>query len=514
VTALLGVRVALERSALSGSREALARALGGSREGPVCTLVLPREKPAAAADALLAECEFQTADLARALGVEPPRRVTAYVYRSAAEKRRLVGASATEYAKPWLRELHLVDAPLPHPLLRHELVHVVGAEIAGGLLGVPARGVVLVSAGLVEGLAAALETPRGRFTVHEWSRAARELGLLPDVARIVGPAGFYAEPPARAYTAAGSFLAFLVERHGADRVREAYRTGDLEAALGLPLRALAAEWDGYLATVELPAGALAAARSRLGRKSLFARPCAREVAALEAGAAAAAARGRAGDACALYAEAARRSGSAAALKAAADVRARAGDLDGAARGYAEARAAAPPDDVALSASLAAAEGDLAWRRADPAAAVARWESALGAHPDRADARLLHAKIAAARDPALGEAVRPWLLGEGDAAAALAGIARVPHPLAAYLAGRAHATRGEAAAAIAPLERAAAGELPGPIAREAALLLGEARCASGARAEGEETLRRLAAPGASAADRARAEEALRRCAYGR
>jgi hypothetical protein len=510
--ALGGARAALEASGLSGSRAAVTAALGARREGPRCTLVLPAEKPAAAAEALLAECEFQLADLSRALDVTPPPRVTAYVYRSAAEKRRLVGAAATEYAKPWLREIHLVDAPLPHPLLRHELVHAVAAEVAGGPLGVPARALVLVSAGLVEGLAAALETPRGRFTVHEWSRAAKDLGLLPDVAAIVGPTGFYAEPPARAYAAAGSFLAYVLERHGAGTVREAYRSGDVAAATGVPLAALAAEWRRFLDGVDLAPELVEAARARLERRSIFARPCAREVAALEARAATAAAAGRAGEACALHERAAERSGGAASLRAAGDVRARAGDLDGAARSYAAARAAARPGDRALRAALAAAEGDLAWRRGDLGAAGTAWGEALAERPDRAEARLLEAKLVAAADPELGPAARPLLLGDGDAAVALARVARVRHPLAAYLVGRALASRGEAAAAVPELERAAAGPLPTAVGLEALLLLGGARCASGARGAGEATLRPLAAAAPSAADRARAEESLRRCAF--
>src|SRR6266542_2730536 len=512
--AAAGGDTALESLGLSGSRAALSRALGGRREGARCTLVLPAEKPAAAADALLAECEFQVADVARALGVPPPARVVAYVYRSSEEKRRLVGAGATEYAKPWLGEVHVVDAPLPHPVLRHELVHAVGAAIAGGPLGMPARDVVLVSAGLVEGLAAALETPRGRFTVHEWSRAARDLGLLPYVAGIVGPAGFYAQPPARAYTAAGSFLAFLLERYGAARVREAYRTGDVAAATGVPLRALADGWSRFLDGIEPPPGLITQARAQLGRRSLFARPCAREVATLEARAATAAAAGRSADACALYEAAAARSGSAATSKAAGDVRARAGDLGGAAEAYRAATVAAGEQDGALRAAIAASEGDLAWRRDEVAAAVTAWTAALATHPDCAEARLLEAKLVAAADPALGPAARPYLLGDGDPTVALARVARVPHPLAAYLTGRALATRGEAAAAIPELERAAAARLPPALAREAALLLGEARCAGGRRGEGEATLRTLAAPPASAADRARAEESLRRCAFSR
>ena len=177
--ALAGARYAATRSCSPATRDGIARALGGRREGPRCTLLFPAEKPAAAAGALLAECEFHAADFARALGLAAPPRVTVTVYRSAAEKRRLVGAAATEFAKPWLGEVHVVDSPSPHPLLRHELVHAVAGAIAKGPLRVPARAGVLPSPGLVEGLAVALEVPRGDWTIHEWSRAARDLGLPP-----------------------------------------------------------------------------------------------------------------------------------------------------------------------------------------------------------------------------------------------------------------------------------------------------------------------------------------------
>jgi hypothetical protein len=194
------------------------------------------------------------------------------------------------------------------------------------------------------------------------------------------------------------------------------------------------------------------------------------------------------------------------------VRARAGDLDRAEESY-RAAALAAGDDVVLRAAIASAEGDLAWRRGEVAAAIASWSAALGAHPDRAEERLLEAKIVAAGDEALSTAAQPLLLGEGDPGVALARVALVSHPLSAYLVGRALASRGEAAAAIPPLERGAAGSLPGALGREAVFLLAQARCASGARSAGEASLRALASGAASAADRARAAEALRRCTGG-
>jgi hypothetical protein len=510
--AVLAARAARDALALSGDRDGIARALGGRRDGPRCTLLLPAEKPAAAADALLAECEFHAGDLARALGLPAPPRVTVTVYRSAAEKRRLVGAAATEFAKPWLGEVHVVDSPSPHPLLRHELVHAVAGAIAKGPLRVPARAGVLPSAGLVEGLAVALEVPRGDWTIHEWSRAARDLGFLPDVAAIVGPAGFWSQAPARAYTAAGSFLAFLAERHGAEKVVRAYRDGDVASSLGASLESLVAEWHAFLDGVAVPPGLEEVARARFERRSLFARRCAREAAALASGAAAAAGAGRTAEACRLW----RRFGdfgeAAAAEKAAGDTLARGGDLDGAAAAYASARAQAGPGDDALRAALAAAEGDLAWRRGDLAAAERGWAEALAARPDRPEARLLEAKRAAAADGALGAAARAYLLGEGDPALALARVARVQRPLAAYLVGRALLARGEARAAIPELARADAGPLPPVLALEARTLRAEARCLAGEEDAGAAVFEALAASAGGQAERARAEAGLRRCRF--
>jgi hypothetical protein len=501
---LLSATIVPRRSLMGGdARAAIADALGARRDGPRCTLHLPAEKPAAAAGELLAECEFHVADVAAALGIADPPRVTVFVYRSAEEKRRMVGAAGTDYTKPWLAEIHLGDAPLPHPVLRHEIVHAVASAIADGPLRVPARGGVAVSMGLVEGLAVALEEPRGAWTPHEWSRAARDLGYLPDLGRALGPAGFWSQAPARAYTAAGSFLGFLLARYGPGPIAAAYRSGDLAGALGRPLPELIADWQRTLDATAVPEQLAAAARARLSRPSIFERRCAREVALLSVAAGAAAGAGRSGEACALYAREAELTGSAAPFKARGDVLARAGDMEGARASYRDAAARAAEDDLALRGALARAEGDLAWREGDLAGAAAAWSRALEARPDRAEERLLQAKLAAIRDPALGAEARPYLLGIGDPAAALARLARVDRPLAAYLVGRALLARGERAAAGAELASAVAGDLPPAIALEARLALAEARCAPEPASVG--ILEREA-------DRARLAAARRRCAF--
>ncbi len=493
------------------SRAHVAGALGASRQGARCRIVFPAEKRPEEAERLLRDCELDTTLVTSALEIERPPKVTAYFYRSAAEKRRLVGAGRTDYTKPWLAEVHLVDAPAPHPVLRHELVHALASAFATGPLRVPARAGVLVSAGLVEGLAVAVDLPRGEWTAHEWTRAMRDLGLMPGLAGIIGPAGFFGAPPARAYTVAGSFLAFLLERHGAAPVKRVYGGTTFAQAFGKPLEALAAEWSAFLDGVVVPPALRAAADARFRRESLFARACAREVAGLEARADDLSRSGRPQEAVSLLRRAADLSGDPGDLRAAGDALRRSGDLEAAERAYLDALSRAHGRS-ALEGALQAVLGDLSWKRGDTAAAAERYRAALMLDPDPTEARLLAAKIAASEDPPLGEATAPWLLQLGDPAIALARVARSNAPLAEYLAGRAFLARGAPRLAERALSRIAKSSgLPGEaFTVEARRLLAEAQCAAGEWDRAAAGFSGLARNARGVAERLRAADAARRC----
>jgi hypothetical protein len=157
------------------------------------------------------------------------------------------------------------------------------------------------------------------------------------------------------------------------------------------------------------------------------------------------------------------------------------------------------------ARLRAAEGDLLWRRNDPAGAIHAWEEAGSAPLERPEARLLFVKETAAADPELGPAVRTMLLDPDDPSGLLR-VARSGHPLAAYLVGRWQLQHGQRALAAPELARAAAAGLPPLVELEARLSLAEASCASAHQG----LLAPLAAAGE--ADRARLAEARRRCAF--
>ena len=504
----LSVRAAGERSGELASRAALDRILGGRRSGARCDLHYPREKPPAEAERLWRECELDVADLAAALGIEHPPLVSVWLHRSEEEKRRLVGAGRTDFTKPWLAEVQLLDAPGGPASMRHELVHAVAGAAASGPLRVPASGLVWVNAGLVEGLAVALDLPRGEWTVHEWARAMRDLGLLPPARLLVEPSGFFAAPQARAYAASGSLLRFLLERHGPGPVRLAYGGAGLERAFGTPLVTLEAEWHRFLDGVRVPPELAAAAEARFRPAGLLGRRCAREVAGLERRALRQEREGRPVAAARAWRRAAALSSDPADLLAA-GLALRLADPAGADEVLAGALAGAGKQHAARAALLEA-RGDLRWLRGDGPGASDLYRTALGERPDRPRARLLQAKLAALADPALAGA-GPLLLGVGDPAVALARLSAADHPLAAYLLGRAELARGAPALASDRLAGALAGPLPSPAFRTEALrLLGESRCAAGDRAGAAAAFGALEREADREADRELARAGAGRC----
>ena len=284
---LLGTFAIIE---LSGTRlgfrmtdEALAEALGGQVETNELIIHYPRGMTDEQVSRLLGDVRFRYHQIANFFGAPPPGKVRVWFYRSAAEKQRLVGAANTQFAKPWRREIHVDDRGFPHSVIKHELVHAMAAPWGSPPFGVAASFFGLAPhVGVIEGFAVAADNPVDELSLHEWTAAMKKKGLLPEVARVMTPQGFYGAPSSRAYTTAGSFLRFLSERFGKEKLRELYLDGDFLRAFGQPLPELAKQYEAFLDSVPLEPDAVNQAFAKFRRGSLFDRPCAREVGRLAA----------------------------------------------------------------------------------------------------------------------------------------------------------------------------------------------------------------------------------------
>ncbi|MXX04595.1 MAG: tetratricopeptide repeat protein [Gemmatimonadetes bacterium] len=226
-------------------------------------------------DLIARDHEYQLDRVITYLDVPAPRaRIASYIYGSADQKKRLMGARHTSIERPGADEMHLNNASFPHPVLRHELVHVMSAAFGNALFG----GSYWI--GFHEGLAEAVDWQDTPMNPHEWSRAMRELGLAPSLENLLSMTGFWTAASSRSYTLCGSFVRFLIERYGLPAFKQAFPDGAVEASYGRSPAELIAEWETFVDGITLREDQLRIARQRFIRPAIFSRHCPHEVAAL------------------------------------------------------------------------------------------------------------------------------------------------------------------------------------------------------------------------------------------
>jgi hypothetical protein len=284
------------------SAEAIARQLGARVESEHFVLHFSTHGPWArdiVAHAADAEAAWsQLADLTgggATVHLAPDRRVHAFLFDSAAQKRALTGAGPTQIAKPWRNEIYLSAEGYPHPSLRHELAHVFFATVGDRLFGISRRGLG-VNVGLIEGAATAVAWARVPLDPHETARVLLDAKMLPPLQSLMSPR-FHTLNSAIAYSAAGSFCRWLLDTRGAERFAKLYKEGGSDdgfvAIYGEAPEKLEAGWRTFLASeaVQPPASDAAVMMDHLRRPAIARRRCAHEIAGLARQAASAAAAG-------------------------------------------------------------------------------------------------------------------------------------------------------------------------------------------------------------------------------
>lgn len=499
-------------------REVLERSLTTDR----CEVLYPPSVVEREARLLGRECDAHVKDLEAWFETRHPERITVFVFESEAQKGRLMGAASTYIAKPWRNEIYIQWARYPHPVMGHELAHVVAGSFGRGPFRVsgPLGGLV-PDPGRIEGVAtAATPSDDPELTLAEWSRAMLDLGLLPPL-RDVFRLGFLGENSSKAYTVAGAFIAFLRDRHGAGAVRRWYAGESLESITGgKGLEALDAEFRAALAGAPMAPEVLEAARARFDRPAIFRRKCPHVVDRLLGEA-----NGRLGQGDVRGASErfdrvlGLDRGNFSARMGLSGCSARAGDTSQAERRYAEIAADASLHKLLrLSAEEARADLELATGRA--ADASARYRTIRGSISDEDRLRTLDVK-AEPRTAEADAAIAALLVGDpklgrdfGDAAARLGEWARTEpdNGLPEYLLGRNFYNGGRYEESARRLDRALARKLALPrVEVEALRLRLVVACALDDRTRAREVLGRYLghselAPGA----RVGASQLARRC----
>lgn len=271
VLAIIGIELYSGKLGIRPSRQDIEQVLGGYRETDHFEIYFSRELDSEIA--LFADdCEFRYAQLSEYLQTENSRKVRAYLYASPTQKKRLIGAGDTFVEDPFGYGFHVHALGFPHPVLKHELAHVLTADWS------PWK--VSLNVGMHEGVAVAADWEEDKLTVHQWAKAMQALNVAPPLSSVMS-LGFWKHAGSRSYLMAGSFVRFLIEKYGIEKCKQAFPIGNLPRVYEKDLNALEREWRLYLGNeVSLHKEELDYATQRLKRGGIFEQVCAHEMASL------------------------------------------------------------------------------------------------------------------------------------------------------------------------------------------------------------------------------------------
>ena len=206
----------------------------------------------------------------------PPASIDIWVYPDARVKGRFIGAERTSFARVWKSETHLVQTSPDGTLARHEMSHLFAASFGQPPLRV-AGAFYFPAIGWIEGLAMAAEWPINTYSLHTWSHAIlQNRETFGDVSVSSLLYGFWSMPSRVAYTLAGSYVRYLIDRYGIEKVKQLSREfpGKFDEIIHVSAADSLNEWKKYISRFASD-DAVALAPIVFGSSSIWTKKCAR-----------------------------------------------------------------------------------------------------------------------------------------------------------------------------------------------------------------------------------------------
>jgi hypothetical protein len=185
---------------------------------------------------LLWEASFHVRDLSRYLKIKLKQPVKIFVYPNRNAKKLWFGGGQTDVTDVVGQTIHIVAESWPHSSLRHEIVHALTAQ--NGFWGLGFH----PNMALTEGVATALAPQNNEFTLDQRVASLVYAKKDPDLAQLFGPL-FWRYSSDRAYTVAGSFIKFLLQKFKPAKVLQWYNGDSFENVFGAEVEQVVPFWQ-------------------------------------------------------------------------------------------------------------------------------------------------------------------------------------------------------------------------------------------------------------------------------
>ena len=192
-------------------------------------------------DQVASHAEWCWDNLCRRWGIAPQKKVALYCFNNYGDMHEHTGMGAHAV----VRSVFLSSGEAVGDTMLHELVHALHIELHP-------RWTTIFNRGIEEGVAEAFSAYYADLPeAHQREAGALKHDRLPGATQFMDLLGFWTIREGNAYSAAGSFIGFLVQQYGMDKFREFTRSLDYEKAYGCSLAELDKAWRAFLSSVSV-----------------------------------------------------------------------------------------------------------------------------------------------------------------------------------------------------------------------------------------------------------------------
>ncbi|MCX6167919.1 MAG: hypothetical protein NTX65_01145 [Ignavibacteriales bacterium] len=169
------------------------------------------------------------------------QKIDSYIFSNRDQKRELLGSGNADIAKPWLNQIYLNFSNYEGSL-KHELAHVIAARSGKNILKVAEN----FNPSMIEGFAMAFEDNYNGNPVHYMAKLANQAGYKISIEKLFEGLNFFSKNSSISYIYCGSFIKYLVDKYGVEKIKTLYSNTDFTMIYGKNLSALVVEYNDFL----------------------------------------------------------------------------------------------------------------------------------------------------------------------------------------------------------------------------------------------------------------------------
>ncbi len=215
--------------------------------------------------------EYYYSQLTHFFKLEPSQKIKSFIFLNGNQKKNLFGSGAADVAKPWLNSIY-VSADTWESTTKHEIAHCFTAGFGTGIFKLAAG----FNPALIEGVAEAADGYYDENNINYLASLAYKNDFRVNLYSIFNSFSFFGSVSSLAYIYSGSFIKYLTDQYGIEKVEKYYANGNFNESFSANIDSVISNYEIFLDTLTIYSTKYKA-NYYFGRKSLISKICPRYI---------------------------------------------------------------------------------------------------------------------------------------------------------------------------------------------------------------------------------------------